>query len=279
MIFAFTMGIILMNMVIAVISNKYTEVEAKSEIAFWESRLRYIVEVESMKSTKFMSGRMCCFEKYEDPDRVNDPMFGKEVKETSVRPARMSMDESNLMERRPWSKMGGKHDEFLKWKIVNRGNRPTFLKRMFCFLEMAKWSEIFSISKGFRLCFLGIPNHRKRDATWYKHAMAWVGLFGIVFVLCLYAVIVTPLGLLTGGYLWAREVKEYIFWGDMHAPKLSGDSKILKVEIDTIVKEQIKELKKQNKELNSQNKEQISELKEQISEQMKQILDAVAGKK
>eukprot|EP00979_Chaetoceros_neogracilis_P011440 scaffold2825_cov145-Chaetoceros_neogracile.AAC.1 len=103
----------------------------------------------------------------------------------------------------------------------------------------------------------------------------------------------TPLGLLTGGYLWATEVKEYIFWGDMHEPKLSGDSKILnkilKEEINTIVKEQNKELKEQNKELKEQNKEQINELKkqnkeqidelkEQIKEQMKQILDAVAGK-
>jgi gas vesicle protein len=90
---------------------------------------------------------------------------------------------------------------------------------------------------------------------------------------------VTPLGLLTGGYLWTREVKEYLFWGDMHEPKLSSDSKILKEEIDTIVKEQNKELKEQIKE---QNKEEIKELKDQNKEmmkQMKQILEAVAGKK
>jgi hypothetical protein len=276
-----------------VISNKYTEVEAKSEIAFWESRLRYIVEVESMKSIKFMSGRMCCFVrgKDEDNDEVKEtsvrparmPMnefdMGEdndEVKETSVRPARMSMDEPNYWDYHKWIKVGEKFDEFSHWKYHTFGKRPTFLKRMSCFLEMAKWSEIFSISEGFRLCFLGISDHEKKgDATWYKHAMAWVGLFGIVFVLCLYAVIMTPLGLLTGGYLWAREVKEYIFWGDMHAPKLSSDSKIMKAEID--------ELKLQNKEqineLKLQNKEQIDELKVQMKEQMKQILDAVAGKK
>eukprot|EP00979_Chaetoceros_neogracilis_P006963 scaffold1422_cov175-Chaetoceros_neogracile.AAC.1 len=258
MIFAFTMGVILMNMVIAVISNKYTEVEAKSEIAFWESRLRYIVEVESMKGIKFMSGRLCCFvrEKVEDND---------EVKETSLRPARMSMDEYNQKKFYEWyDGVGEKHDEFLMWKWHNYGVCPTFLKRMSCFLEMAKWSEIFSISEGYRLCFLGISDKKKEDVTWYKHAMAWVGLFGIVFVLCLYAVIMTPLGLLTGGYLWAREVKEYIFWGDMHEPKLSSDSKILKAEID---------------KLNEKNTKQIDELKVQMKEQMKQILDAVAGKK
>jgi hypothetical protein len=391
MIFAFTMGIILMNMVIAVISNKYTEVEARSEIAFWESRLRYIVEVESMKSIDPMSGRMYCFVRGKDEDN-------NKVKETSDRPDRMSMDEISYESNR-WREVGPKYDEFLDWKWHNHSDRPTFLKRMSCFLEMAKWSEIFSISKdfrlcflgisdsnkgdanwfphamarvglfgivfvlclcavivtplglltggylweyavwggkdednnkvsvqparfsmdeyneknldegrymgqrhnqflrwkttarktsksgrpsflkrmscflemakwseifsiskGFRLCFLGIKDSHKGDVTWYQHARAWVGLFGIVFVLCLYAVIVTPLGLLTGGYLWAREVKEYIFWGDMHEPKLSGDSKILnkilKEEIDT-VKEQINELMKQ----------------------MKQILDAVAGKK
>eukprot|EP00979_Chaetoceros_neogracilis_P013256 scaffold3751_cov300-Chaetoceros_neogracile.AAC.7 len=277
MIFAFTMGIILMNMVIAVISNKYTEVEAKSEIAFWESRLRYIVEVESMKrihrivsSIDSIVGRMCCFVRGKDED--ND-----KVKETSVRPARMSMEHS--MGRVEWEQVGPKYMDFLDWFWDYR-DRPTFLKRMSCFLEIAKWSEIFSISEGFRLCFLGIRDDNKEDATWFKHAMARVGLFGIVFVLCLlYAVIVAPLGLLTGGYLWAREVKEYIFWGDMHEPKLSGDSKILKREIDTVVKEQINELKEQNKEqikeLKDQNRKQIDELKEQ----MKQILDAVAGKK
>jgi len=268
MIFAFTMGIILMNMVIALISNKYTEVEAKSEIAFWESRLHYIVEVESMKSIASMSGQMCHF--YCGKDEENN-----KVKETSVRPARMSMDEYNEKNFLEWEKMGQKHKEFLNWNYhghpwLNHSDRPTFLKRMSCFLEMAKWSEIFSISKGFRFCFLGIKDKNKRDVGWYKHAVAWVVLFGIVFVLCLYAVIMTPLGLLTGGYFWAREVKEYIFWGDMHELKLSGDSKILKAEIDEL-KEQIKE---QNKELKEQNKE----LKEQITEQMKQIIDAVAGK-
>eukprot|EP00979_Chaetoceros_neogracilis_P015677 scaffold6359_cov174-Chaetoceros_neogracile.AAC.1 len=244
MIFAFTMGIILMNMVIAVISNKYTEVEAKSEIAFWESRLRYIVEVESMKSIDSMSGRMCCFVRGKDEDNVK-------VKETSVRPARMSMDEINWKNCDEWDKVGQKHKEFLDWKYGDYGDGPTFSERMSCFLEMAKWSEIFSISKGFRLCFLGIIERNKEDVTWYQHAWARVGLFGIVFVLFLYAVIVAPLGLLTGGYLWAREVKEYIFWGALHESKLSGDSKILKEEIDT-VKEQNKELKEQIKELTEQ---------------------------
>eukprot|EP00979_Chaetoceros_neogracilis_P007663 scaffold1626_cov176-Chaetoceros_neogracile.AAC.3 len=262
MIFAFTMGIILMNMVIAVISNKYTEVEAKSEIAFWESRLRYIVEVESMKRIDSSSGSYYYYFCGKDED--ND-----KVKETSVRPARMSMNEFNEFNpknNKKWREVGPKHEEFLLWwKGYVYGDCPTLLKRMSCFLEMAKWSEIFSVSRGFRLCFLGISE--RGGATWFEHAMARVGLFGIVFVLCLYAVIVTPLGLLTGGYLWAREVKEYIFWGDMHEPKLSGDSKILKAEID---------------ELNEQNKEQIKELKEQMKEQMKehmkQILDAVAVK-
>jgi hypothetical protein len=262
MIFAFTMGIILMNMVIAVISNKYTEVEAKSEIAFWESRLHYIVEVESMKSIEFMSGRLCCFVREKDED--ND-----KAKATPVRPARITMNEFSWTKNcDEWCNVGEKHKKFLLWYWNNYGDCPTFLKRMSCFLEMVKWSEIFSISKGFRLCFLGIrddiKDERKGEVAWFKHAMARLGLFGIVFVLFLYAVIVTPLGLLTGGYLWAREVKEYIFCGDMHEPKLSGDSKILKEEIDTIVKEQIKELKEQNKEL---------------MKQMKQILDAVADKK
>eukprot|EP00979_Chaetoceros_neogracilis_P006201 scaffold1233_cov164-Chaetoceros_neogracile.AAC.1 len=251
MIFAFTMGIILMNMLIAVISNKYTEVEAKSEVTFWESRFRYIIEVESMKSIIFMS-----------------------VKETSFLPFRISMDEVEKRDewiREQWKRLGGKYEHFLSWKLHNYGDDcPTFLKRMSCFLEMAKWSEIFSISEGFRLCFLGINDSNKGDATWLKHAMAWVGLFGIVFVLCLYAVIVTPLGLLTGGYLWTREVKEYLFWGIFHVPELSSDSKILKEEID--------ELKKQNKEQIDELKEQINELKKQNKEQMKQILDALAGK-
>eukprot|EP00979_Chaetoceros_neogracilis_P000361 scaffold86_cov169-Chaetoceros_neogracile.AAC.4 len=272
MIFAFTMGIILMNMVIAVISNKYTEVEAKSEIAFWESRLRYIVEVESMKSIDSMSGQMYCFVRGKDEDYAK-------VKETSVRRARITMNEFNWNNSYEWREVGGKHNDFLYWKYGDEGDFdcPTFFKRMSCFLEMAKWSEIFSISEEFRLCFLGIIERNKRDVASYKHAMAWVGLFGIVFVpLCLYAVIVTPLGLLTGGYLWAKEVKEYIFWGDMHESKLSGDSKlqnkILKEEIDTIVKEQVTE---QNKEL----KEQIKEQNKELMKQMKQILDAVADKK
>ena len=59
MVFAFTIGIILMNVAIAVISNKYTEVEGKSEIAFWESCLRYIVELENVIF-------FCCIVELED---------------------------------------------------------------------------------------------------------------------------------------------------------------------------------------------------------------------
>eukprot|EP00979_Chaetoceros_neogracilis_P016611 scaffold8849_cov267-Chaetoceros_neogracile.AAC.1 len=217
-------------------------------------------------------------------------VFGNCKKEISVRPARMSMDEYNQKNYDEWCKVGPKHKNFLNWKmsyVQNSNCRcPTFLERMFLFLEMAKWSEIFRISWGFRMCFLGIKEDwLGLDDEWmgtfeflYKHIMAYVGLLGIVFVLCLYAVIAAPLGLLTGGYLWPREVKEYIFWGDMHAPKLSSDSKILKAEIDELkdqIKEQIKELKAHHKELKAQNKEQINELKKQ----MKQKLDAVAGKK
>jgi len=146
---------------------------------------------------------------------------------------------------------------------------------MSCFLEMAKWSEIFSISEGFRLCFLGMTDSMKGEVAWFKHAMAWVGLFGIVFVLCLYAVIMTPLGLLTGGYFWAREVKEYIFWGDMHEQKLSGDSKIL----NKILKAEIDKLNEKNTKQIDELKEQIKEQNKELKEQMKQILDAMAGKK
>ena len=48
--FAFTIGILLLNIIIALISNVFTEVEQNGQRAFWLKRLRFINELQSLKA-------------------------------------------------------------------------------------------------------------------------------------------------------------------------------------------------------------------------------------
>ena len=47
--FAFTIGILLLNIIIALISNVFTEVEQNGQREFWLKRLRFINELQSLK--------------------------------------------------------------------------------------------------------------------------------------------------------------------------------------------------------------------------------------
>ena len=49
-LFAFAIGILLLNIIIAIISTKFTEVEQNGERAFWLKRLRFVNEMQSFNS-------------------------------------------------------------------------------------------------------------------------------------------------------------------------------------------------------------------------------------
>jgi hypothetical protein len=51
-IFAFAIGILLLNIIIALISNVFTEVEQNGQRAFWLKRLRFMNELQSLNALR-----------------------------------------------------------------------------------------------------------------------------------------------------------------------------------------------------------------------------------
>lgn len=127
---------------------------------------------------------------------------------------------------------------------------PHFPIRIRAYLSMAKWSQIFFMSKSFRLCFMGVSRNDINEITFMKQVNAWIGCSAIIMLIYLKNILLTPIGLVTGGYFWPREVKEYLFYGAMNDESvLSGEMGLLKEQVNAKVDSIKEQMKKQNEDM------------------------------
>lgn len=63
-------------------------------------------------------------------------------------------------------------------------------------------------------------------------------------------ILLTPIGLVTGGYFWPREAKEYLFYGAMNDESvLNGEMGLLKEQVNAKVDSVKEQMKKQNEDM------------------------------
>jgi hypothetical protein len=295
MAFALLVGLVLMNMLIALISNKYTEVEQQSQTAFWVHRLLYIDELHSMfiEMARWQSYFSWIFVKHIQVDDDFDENVEKGGKDEDwhdntkevLLPDRMDMSEYHFKRIQEWKSVE-KYEKITNWFWVldSADPRPYFFTRISTFLVMARWSDILFVTIGFKKFFLGVKYGDNVSMTLQKHIVAWMGCSVILFFVYVKAVVMTPLGVLSGGYFWAKELKEYIFFGNIkEKSKFSDDSNMMMIgnnmegKINQLFEKQI-EIEKQNNELKAcldeMNRQNV-ELKAQISK----ILEVVSDKK
>ena len=241
-VLAFFIGVVLLNMVIALITNKYTEAEERGEIAFWLFRLQYIEELDGMRSC-FSLIRRYCFRRNILYNRMeqNNNFDARAISVTSTiiqqLPPRIPMHEYHLKHFAAWSKCHiGECKRATRWYWIleNTDRRlsysgtsplPNFFTRISAFLKIAQWSDIFFVSHGFRKHFIGIKYGDNKSMSMKLNIMAWFGCSVIVLGVCLRGLVMIPLGFLTGGYFWAREVKEYLFCGLIEGSKKVGSTR------------------------------------------------------
>jgi hypothetical protein len=140
--FAFTIGIFLLNIIIALISNVFTEVEQNGQRAFWLKRLRFISELQSLNALRDFPKKLRNLGDKEEDDNSDD------------------------------------HD-------VIDPVIPTVLMVLIEILDDPR--------------------------------LVWVGRSLCIFFIILLTPIVLVLGLFTGGYYWPKEMKVYLFFGEIDA--------------------------------------------------------------
>ena len=78
-------------------------------------------------------------------------------------------------------------------------SRPNFLERVSAFLVMAKWSDILAVSISFRKIVLGLK-YMDNTFTAKTSCLAWMQCSVILLYVYVRALIMAPLGFITGGY-------------------------------------------------------------------------------
>lgn len=200
LLFASVIGIVLLNILIAVVNDSFVKVEGNSENAFWLGRLRFIDEVGDIK--KFLSPKRC--------------RKGNQFKLET--PQRRMFSHWDTRATDAWENF----PEFVKlivwFENGDDDHKLPFAKRMYAFFNVAQWNEIIPPSEGFRKVMIGA--HRREEIhNPLKKLLGWLISFVVLFLFLALFPFILILGLITGGLFWPSGLKEYLFFGPIeHKP-------------------------------------------------------------
>jgi hypothetical protein len=223
LLFAFITGILLLNVLIAVISNVFTKTYDDAEKVFWENRLA-LTEFSSM--SKILKKIVKEFRKWHTDDQSD------------------TAAERISFEKYPgWLKGHALLGEefFLYWYLYRLEKRPPLLERLHNFYTHASWDEILFPSETFERLLYGthydteydfMTEMWKKEIDWYGHkhkhglvshllpTWAMIALWSFLirctvfltfFINLVCALVVFVLGLFSFGLLWPEPMKAWLF--------------------------------------------------------------------
>ncbi len=287
-VFAFLVGFVLMNMLIALISNRYTAVEQESQTAFWVHRLLYIDEIRSMYTLMArmnpVAGRKVEDKKVHDEfeDNFNEDALeseddscfssGKDL----ILPPRMDMNEFNAKKIHDWQSI--EQFEYVTewfWSRDSSTDAPNFTTRISAFLVMAQWSDIIFMSIGFKKIVLGVKYGDNLSMTPIKSFIASIICIVILALLLVKAIIMAPLGIVTGGYFWAKEVKEFVFYGRVYDQTTNSTTDHNGMTLESDMQNKMAQMLKKQQEMENlmyEMMKQNTEMKMQVSNLIREAL-------
>lgn len=168
-LFATIVGILLLNILIAVVSNVFTKVSEESENAFWTTRLDIMVEVNMIRNfvlniTNQSTKRKQDQKKKENSQEIDNTKVRKddEVEKIKVRKDFAQYDDD-------WMHYKCKKvhlDLFYNWWYYSwKKERPQFRTRMWYFYNHATMNEIFFPGKVYQNMLFGKKYNEKLVGT------------------------------------------------------------------------------------------------------------------
>ncbi len=135
-LFALVVGILLLNILIAVVNNVFTKVSNESDDAFWTTRMDFMVEVNLIVNTVFTSFRMADKENVDNHDHIVDKVsVRKSFAEYDDKWMKNCCSETDLQ-------------EFYKWWYYSwRLEVPKLKTRLWYYYNQASFLEIVYPSK------------------------------------------------------------------------------------------------------------------------------------
>jgi len=237
--FAFVIGILLLNIVIAVVSNKFTDVQNDAEKVFWVRRLSLIKEVESLRTFAKKLFHV------NDPDNNDRDYRGTVFNTIMAKRSKKGRKKRFSFNFIPLDDDYAEPDDitlFFGWWFspAEWGVTPPLPIRLRMFYLYSNWEDIVLPGKAFERILSSCSY--KEDLEKYvtviyfvKAAMVrpltWVALF--IHSLCFLAIFVV--GFASFGLLWPRPLIEWLFNRGMGMEKKSESNTL-------IVKSYIEEL-------------------------------------
>jgi hypothetical protein len=237
--FVFTVGILLPNILIAVINNVFTRVSDKSDNAFWTTRLDFMIEVNTIR------------------DGMNSCTPGKLSKSMSVRAGHHNV----LRAKRIRKKMSQYDDEWMKrcedpelkdfykwWYYSWKREQPPLKTRLYYFYLYASLTEIMFPEKVFQNIVFGLKYDEQLEG--FKTALGMMLGFIHLFLGVIVLIVVLILGFLTLGFLWPKAFNELLFFGPIESNNGGKKSRVVKkTDRIEVLEEQMIELQQQNAEI------------------------------
>jgi len=204
-VYAFFMGLILLNMIIAIVSNIFTSVQDDAKTAFWDDRLAITTEIESLWRHLFPCLQHSLRTQFL---AIEDVRFN------------FSVEASRKEE------VDADSDNFFNWwfaPMAREFSRPSLFKRLQAFYSYSVWEDIIYPGVVLERVLLGL----KHDAGFedVKHEQKLSKLFqwnlarGMVitilwFLFIIHVVIMVTVficGMVPLGLFWPHQMKQYLF--------------------------------------------------------------------
>ena len=263
--FAFMIGILLLNIIIALISNVFTQVEQNGQRAFWLKRLRFVNEMQALRD--FAQCRVGCKGLANEVDSSENITSNSES--LSLLPG---CSIRNLRE----SSFNG----WYAYEAVNNDENsssppppPPLSKRLKEFLTGSEYKNILLPSLTFRKILIGVRREEEIKGFCPK-CLGWLGnMLFIISVIIPLLPFVLLLGFFTGGYCWPRGMKEYLFFGAIESVPLPPVEK--QDDESDAIQSKDSELNEIEEEF-KKTQEQLNEIKEESKRTQKQLAELIA---
>lgn len=203
MLFGFAMGILFLNISIAVITDAYNDVKTFESKRFTRNRLAFAAGSQSLLSIllfqRFCVGRkrwsIMTIEKSGRSDEIKRIDFGTFPDWKLLK--NLSLEEQYVLK---WW--------FESW--TNDNQLPPLLTRMNVFFRLASFDEIFFPGKTFENILVGLK-HRQRNSSILSSIFVRVSSYILFLVLGVCTLIAFIAGCISFGLLWPQFMRESLF--------------------------------------------------------------------
>lgn len=282
-------GILLLNILIAVVSNVFQRVQLGGQKAFWLKRLDLFIQLQSLMSKTLRSRIFKWINikfgyEYEilvlEDSRISFKWKKLDMRRERNRTFKFFEDHKTKFfedHKRGHPKRDKKFELFLKWFYdIDDSNldtpTPRWHIRLFYYFSRASWDEIMFPGDEFEKLVLGIKFHDKvgKNLKWFPTH------YILSYLTCLLSVVavilVFTLGVVTFGLCWPTPIRSYLFHGPV---TLKIDKiKMLRRDMSKLIEISQKELKAAEHELKS-DKEQHNEVIKGLEADKRELIEVI----